>query len=154
MSRDIDRTATVLRLVVGAALLGVSLLVGPTWWDLGAALVLYPLLAVLLTLGLTRVVQAGFVRQAAATWSGREAAASLAVGVIVLGLGVLLTFVSPVDGTSLYLFFGASMVLAAAKGYAGCEVLALPNLLLGRRDAVWCVLFSPLDRRSASARRR
>ena len=43
------------------------------------------------------------------------------------------------------LFYGASMLLAAARGYAGCEVLAVPNWLLRRDDQVGCVLFAPVD---------
>jgi hypothetical protein len=54
------------------------------------------------------------------------------------------------------LFYGASMLLAAARGYAGCEVLAVPNWLLRRDDQVGCVVFAPVDaleRRRAAARR-
>jgi len=43
------------------------------------------------------------------------------------------------------LFYGASMLLAAARGYAGCEVLAVSNWLLRRDDQVGCVLFWPVD---------
>jgi len=43
------------------------------------------------------------------------------------------------------LFYGASMWLAAARGYAGCEVLAVSNWLLGRDDQVGCALFWPID---------
>jgi hypothetical protein len=43
------------------------------------------------------------------------------------------------------LFYGVSMLLAALRGYAGCEVLALSNWLLHRDDQVGCVLFTPLD---------
>jgi hypothetical protein len=43
------------------------------------------------------------------------------------------------------LFYGASMWLAAVRGYAGCEVLAVSNWLLGRDDQVGCAVFWPLD---------
>lgn len=43
------------------------------------------------------------------------------------------------------LFYGVSMLLAALRGYAGCEVLALSNWLLHRDDQVGCVLFTPID---------
>lgn len=43
------------------------------------------------------------------------------------------------------LFYGASMLLADARGYAGCEVLALSNWLMHRDDQVGCVLFTPID---------
>ena len=38
------------------------------------------------------------------------------------------------------------MLLAAARGYAGCEVLAASNWLLRRDDQVGCALFLPVDR--------
>jgi hypothetical protein len=34
------------------------------------------------------------------------------------------------------LFYGGSMLVAAARGYAGCEVLAVSNWLLGRDDQI------------------
>lgn len=43
------------------------------------------------------------------------------------------------------IFYGASMVLAAVRGYAGCEVLAASNWLLRRDDQVGCLLFAPID---------
>lgn len=46
---------------------------------------------------------------------------------------------------SALIFYGASMLLAAVRGYAGCEVLAVSNWLLRRDDRVGCLLFAPLD---------
>ena len=66
-------------------------------------------------------------------------------------MGAALTFVSPVNGVALYVFFGLSMLLAALRGYDGCEILALPNLILRRQDAIWCPLYTPID---ADERRR
>ncbi len=43
------------------------------------------------------------------------------------------------------IFYGLSLLLAAARGYAGCEVLAISNWLLRRDDQVGCVVFSPID---------
>jgi hypothetical protein len=37
------------------------------------------------------------------------------------------------------------MLLAAVRGYAGCEVLAVSNWLLGRDDQIGCLLFWPVD---------
>jgi hypothetical protein len=54
------------------------------------------------------------------------------------------------------IFYGASLLLAAARGYAGCEVLAVPNWLLHRDDQVGCIVFTPVDaaeRRRAAVRR-
>jgi len=44
------------------------------------------------------------------------------------------------------LFYGASMLLAAVRGDAGCEVLAVSNWLLGRDDQIGCLVFWPIDR--------
>jgi hypothetical protein len=38
------------------------------------------------------------------------------------------------------LFYGASMLLAAARGYAGCEVLAISNAVLRRNDQIGCLV--------------
>ncbi len=43
------------------------------------------------------------------------------------------------------LFYGVSMCLAAIRGYAGCEALAISNWLLRRDDQVGCLFFSPID---------
>jgi hypothetical protein len=51
-------------------------------------------------------------------------------------------------------FYGASLLLAAARGYGGCEVLAISNWLLRRDDQVGCLVLSPIDdyeRRSISS---
>ena len=42
-------------------------------------------------------------------------------------------------------FIGLSLILIAALGHPGCEVLAFPALILGRRTHLACILFSPLD---------
>jgi hypothetical protein len=43
------------------------------------------------------------------------------------------------------IFYGASMLLAAAPGYAGCEVLAVSNWVLRRDDQIGCLVFAPVD---------
>ncbi len=43
------------------------------------------------------------------------------------------------------IFYGLSMLLAAFRGYGGCESLAISNWLLKRDDQLGCLLFSPLD---------
>ena len=50
------------------------------------------------------------------------------------------------------LFYGASMLLAAARGSRGCEVLAFSNWVLGRDDEVGCALFDAVDRRERRSR--
>jgi hypothetical protein len=57
---------------------------------------------------------------------------------------VVLYLLEPTSDAAL-LFYGASMWLAVERGYAGCEVLAVSNCLLGRDDQVGCALFWPID---------
>jgi hypothetical protein len=76
---------------------------------------------------------------------------------VLIGVLVATTFalgaLTPVDGDVVFwVFLGASMPLAAVRGYGGCEVLAFPNAITGRSDRVGCMLFTPIDR--AEARRR
>lgn len=42
-------------------------------------------------------------------------------------------------------WIGATLVLLAALGRGGCEVLAVPNLLLRRSDYLVCLPFTPID---------
>jgi hypothetical protein len=51
------------------------------------------------------------------------------------------------------IFYAASMLLAAARGYAGCEVLAVSNWVLRRDDQVGCVPFAPVDHLEAVTKR-
>ena len=42
-------------------------------------------------------------------------------------------------------FVALSLILIAALGHPGCEVMAFPALILGRRTHLACIFFSPLD---------
>ena len=46
---------------------------------------------------------------------------------------------------SVLIFYGLSMLLAALRGYGGCESLAISNWLLKRDDQLGCLVFSPID---------
>jgi FtsH-binding integral membrane protein len=48
-------------------------------------------------------------------------------------------------GYAAQVFYGASLLAAALRGYAGCEVLAISNWILGREDQVGCLALGPLD---------
>lgn len=58
------------------------------------------------------------------------------------GLAGLLLLVATVPAL---LFYGVSMLLAAWRGYAGCEILAIQNWATGRDDRMACPVFSPID---------
>lgn len=42
-------------------------------------------------------------------------------------------------------FLIVSLAIAALRADSGCEVMALPGLLFGRRTHLVCILFSPID---------
>ncbi len=60
------------------------------------------------------------------------------------GVGTVLVII-PFTRDAILLFYGSSLLLAAARGYAGCESLAISNWLLRREDQVGCVMISPVD---------
>lgn len=69
--------------------------------------------------------------------------------VVTLGLVLVTTYLVPAIafvGFGAVVFYGASMLLAAFRGYAGCEVLAVSNWILHRDDQIGCLLLSPIDR--------
>ena len=69
--------------------------------------------------------------------------------------GVLFAlFAVPFTQNAVALFLGSTLLLAAIRGYAGCEVTAISNWLLRRDDQVGCVIFSPLDAAEAHISRR
>jgi hypothetical protein len=70
----------------------------------------------------------------------------------VFGVFIPVAALTPVSGTAFWVWIGASLLLGAARGYGGCEILAFPNILTHRRDQVGCLLYTPIDR--AEARRR
>jgi hypothetical protein len=149
-TRTIGVLGTVVRIGVGVVLAG-SVLYGhaargwhPAAWLLG--LLVFP--AVVL---------------AAQWWSTRTRPAPLRVTgpvghlltpFVFLGLYLTWWYAPAVDELSdaALLFYGASMLVAAARGYAGCEVLAVSNWLLGRHDQIGCAVFWPVDTIESRAR--
>ncbi len=90
-------------------------------------------------------------------WRSRRTAARIQatgpiahVGNLVVFFALYLTpdYAPPLFVTSdaALVFYGASMLISALRGYAGCEVLAVSNWVLGRDDQVGCLLFAPIDR--------
>jgi hypothetical protein len=73
---------------------------------------------------------------------------STALNMLVLA-ALLLTpwYAPPLAFTSVaaLVFYGVSMLLAALRGYGGCEVTAISNWILGRDDQVGCLVLSPVD---------
>jgi hypothetical protein len=149
--REIGPIGTVARLITAAAALVLPASLDDfSRWDLLVGLVALPALATVgfevVREGYQRFVPGGLASQAdtccgAATWL-------LAIVLVAL---IPLAAVTPVTFTAFWLWIGASLVLAAVRGYGGCEILAFPNSLTGRRDQVGCILFTPIDRAEARA---
>jgi hypothetical protein len=144
--REIGPVGTVSRAVGGAIAIIVAVaLDGIGWWDVPALLVA-PLVATATAGLLTRTL--GAFRADAICSPG-------ACGLI--GVLVAFTFAlgewTPAQGDVVFWgFIGASMLFAAVRGDAGCEVLAFPNAVTGRRDRIGCLLFGAID--AAEARHR
>jgi hypothetical protein len=150
--RDIGPIGTVSRAVGGLIAIAVPIaLSGLSWWDVGAALVALPLI----TMALSALVTAGYERFAPESLARRHSICSgpacvLVAGVV--GVAIALSIVSPVNEVAIWSFFGVSMLVAALRGYAGCEVLAIPNAITGRRDQIGCVLYTPIDAAEARSK--
>ena len=129
--RFIGPVGTTARVVVGGALLFVTAW-GVDWHEPLLGLVVFPAFASLIQKLRMRV-----------TTEQLDATGGLAF-CINCAITVAL-FVIPFTKVPAALFYGASVLLAAVRGYAGCEVLAISNWLLRRNDQVGCLLFSPID---------
>jgi hypothetical protein len=145
--RQIGPVGTALRVVTGVGLLYLAIgasglsLVGVRWYDPVIGLIALP--AVTVALGL-----------AARRFAGRPVRFDGPLGVA-LNLAVIVALISsPYTGGGATMFYGAMLLIAAWRGQTGCEVTALPNLLLRRDDQIGCPTFSPIDEIESRLRHR
>jgi len=146
-ARSIGPLGTATRILVGVLLLSIGIIYAAGgrafWWQLAVGLVGFP----------AALMLAQLARLAFAKTSLRHTG-SLATGINCAALVVLLV-AWPTRNATL-IFLGGAMLLAALRGYSGCESLAVSNWLLRRDDQVGCLLLSPIDaleaRRSHSSR--
>ena len=106
----------------------------PPWYEMLLGFVLLPALVMLIVIGSQRVLRtSSYLR---ATGSGGT----------LINMGIIAAlFLIPFTGNIAAIFYGAPMLLAAWRGYAGCEVLAISNLVLRRDDQLGCPWFWPVD---------
>lgn len=151
--RHIGPIGTVSRIVAGVAALAVPIAIeGAGWWDLASALIAFPLLSTAVAWLMTSADPRATDEQATCH-DGLCSARGCALFAVMIGATVALGVVTPVEGdVAFWGWLGASMLLATARGYGGCEALAFSNLLTGRRDQLGCMLFTPID--AAEARHR
>jgi hypothetical protein len=132
--RRIGPRGTVARLVVGIGMLIGAAIAGIAVRDVLLGLVIAPAVTLAVILGRGR-------HHTALRFTGPQGHC------VNCTIGVFAFVFVPVAAL---LFYGASMLLAAARGYAGCELFAVSNTVLGRDDQIACPLFSPLDAVDAS----
>ncbi|MDX1511152.1 MAG: hypothetical protein R3249_07385 [Nitriliruptorales bacterium] len=128
--RGIGPVGAVSRLVVGLTSLGAAALLDETdavHWLTG--LVGLPILTLIVMTALRR-------GRPDADWTGPEG------HLVNTAIAVVIFVVSP---PTALVFYGTAMVLAAARRYAGCELLAFSNAILQRNDEIGCPVFSPID---------
>src|ERR671915_2288912 len=152
-ARDIGPIGTASRAVGGLIAIAVPIaLSGIGWWDAAAALVALPLI----TLAVSAFVTAGYERYAPEALARRHSMCSgpgCVLVATVVGVAIVAAAATPVSGVAIWSFFGVSMLVAAIRGYPGCEVLAIPNAITGRRDRIGCVLYTPIDAAEARVKR-
>jgi hypothetical protein len=148
--RQIGRIGTTARIVLGSVLLAFGMLGGKVilshgrpqlewdWAALALGLVAFP--ALLLVLQWIRMTR---------NRSRLEQTGPLPTTLNILVFALLVSTASVPGiafiGFAAFVFYGASMLLAASRGYGGCEVLAVSNWVLRRDDQVGCLVLSPLD---------
>jgi len=85
-------------------------------------------------------------RAGMAPWLGSVIALVPLISVYVLGAGGGLIFGAGEGQLGALTFLGVSLVLAGLRRDSGCEVMALPNALIGNKSDLACLVFSPVDR--------
>jgi hypothetical protein len=71
-----------------------------------------------------------------------------------LNCAVIVALVAnPYTSGGALLFYGATMLIAAWRGQAGCEIAVIPNVLLQRDDQIGCPTLSLIDEAEARLRR-
>ena len=74
-------------------------------------------------------------------------------GMVLNCLVIVILLANPYSAGGALLFYGAMMLIAAARGQAGCEGTVLSNWILHRDDQVGCPVFSPVDAAERRIRR-
>jgi len=128
--RQIGPLGTVARVCVGLGLLIFGLAADPSNFELLAGFILLPMAEIVVLLVLRPPGSEPFHLYGLVGYSANFGTAGL----------LLAAWTTPA-----LLFYGASVLLAVVKGYAGCEILALSNFLRRRDDQLACAVFSPID---------
>jgi hypothetical protein len=150
--REIGPIGTVSRVIGGLVAIGLPIVLsGIGWWDVGAALIVFPAMAT----ALATLVTAAYEHYSPGSLMKRHVVCSgpgCVLTITIVAIAFTLSALTPISDVAFWVWLGASMLLAAVRGYGGCEVLAFPNVITGRRDRIGCILYTPID--AAEARHR
>jgi hypothetical protein len=130
--RAIGPVGTYARVAVGFGAVALALIDGLAWWAVPLGLIVVPLAV---TVG-----HAWLIRRYPTALRELGQGGACATALMIAPFLII-----PYTSDATWLWLGASMLLAAARGYAGCEVLAISNWLLRRDDTIGCLLFTPID---------
>ena len=134
-ARRIGSWGTMSRLVLGSVFIYWTLWRGVGWDDAIIGLVVFPAAASLVL-----------------ALRGPDAAPLRLVGPGSYALNILIWAVAfSLAPVPTLLFAGATQLLAATRGYAGCELFAVSNWLRRRDDQIACPVHSPIDAWEAQA---
>jgi hypothetical protein len=143
--RRIEPMGTAVRVVGGLGLLYLAggaggLSWNVQWYEPVIGLAVLP--AIMLAVGLlARRRRTGPLRLTGPMWSCLNCAVIVAL------------VANPYTSGGALLFYGATMLIAAWRGQAGCEITVIPNVLLQRDDQIGCPTLSPIDEAEARQRR-
>ena len=151
--REIGPIGTTARVMVGTVAVALPIaLAGFSWIEAGIALVALPLIASVAA----PLITPAYRHIHPTTLRSQHAACSpvtcTLIVVIVVANAAIVAPTAANGNVTIWVWLGASMLLAGARGYGGCEILALSNLVTGRRDQIGCMLYTPID--AAEAKRR
>jgi hypothetical protein len=113
---------------------------GVEWYDPVIGLVALPAISVLLGL-------------AARRFADRSVRFDGPLGVAINVVVIVVLVANPYTGGGATLFYGATLLVAAWRGQAGCEATVLSNVVLGRDDQIGCPALLPIDAAEAHPRR-
>ena len=153
--RQIGPLGTLARIVGGMVAIAFPIaLDGITVLEAAVALIALPLIAAIAA----PLITSTFRRLAPSTLQLRQAICSAPgcslIAVMVAANSALVAPTSANGNVTIWVWLGASMLFAAARGYGGCEVLAVSNLFTGAREQIGCIVFTPIDELDASHRAR
>jgi hypothetical protein len=131
-----------LRLLLGVVLLAYVL---PVYFRMDVSTSGRVLLLLLGLVGVYSLLQIGVSRRVARPGLGAVVGTGLLLALFVAGGTEAPVLGRGVGQLAALTFLGLSLVVAALRADPGCEVMAIPGLLLGQHTELACLIFSPLD---------